>query len=215
MPSSSARMDVLLGLTSSPPLAYSDSNDPNEFNEADVWGDDLDLMKCDSFVPPMKDKAKTEPSDTIRAFGSHRRVLGLDRDSNLSLTLGEAGGIREFPTLSGPVSSRGGTTIRLSTACMIPHILATDYRRPKIPQSAPVKVPDWSRMISLDQQMGERDILQEDMTERLPPHELLARENARNRLITFSVCEGVGRTLKGRDLSRVRNAVWRQTGFIE
>ncbi|CAA6662444.1 unnamed protein product [Spirodela intermedia] len=30
---------------------------------------------------------------------------------------------------------------------------------------------------------------------------------------SFSVHEGVGRTLKGRDLSRVRNAVWQQTGF--
>jgi hypothetical protein len=27
------------------------------------------------------------------------------------------------------------------------------------------------------------------------------------------VVEGVGRTLKGRDMSRVRDAVWSQTGF--
>ncbi|XP_020249476.1 early nodulin-20-like [Asparagus officinalis] len=34
-------------------------------------------------------------------------------------------------------------------------------------------------------------------------------------LTTFSVLEGVGRTLKGRDLRRVRNAVWRKTGFLD
>jgi hypothetical protein len=29
------------------------------------------------------------------------------------------------------------------------------------------------------------------------------------------VLEGVGRTLKGRDLRQVRNAIWRQTGFLD
>nr|CAD1843665.1 unnamed protein product [Ananas comosus var. bracteatus] len=43
----------------------------------------------------------------------------------------------------------------------------------------------------------------------IPPHELLDR----NRAASFSVHEGVGRTLKGRDLSRVRNAIWEKTGF--
>ncbi|CAI0540623.1 unnamed protein product [Linum tenue] len=35
----------------------------------------------------------------------------------------------------------------------------------------------------------------------------------RTRIASFSVHEGVGRTLKGRDLSRVRNAIWEKTGF--
>jgi hypothetical protein len=30
---------------------------------------------------------------------------------------------------------------------------------------------------------------------------------------SFSVREGAGRTLKGRDLRRVRNAIWEKTGF--
>jgi hypothetical protein len=50
---------------------------------------------------------------------------------------------------------------------------------------------------------------------RLPPHELLAKEYARSQRTSFSVCEGLGRTLKGRDLSRVRNAVWNQLGFAD
>ncbi|KAL6614582.1 hypothetical protein ACP70R_036852 [Stipagrostis hirtigluma subsp. patula] len=44
----------------------------------------------------------------------------------------------------------------------------------------------------------------------VPPHVLLARRRA-----AFSVCSGQGRTLKGRDLRRVRDSVLRMTGFIE
>lgn len=53
-----------------------------------------------------------------------------------------------------------------------------------------------------------------DVDGRLPPHEWLAKKLARSQISSFSVCEGVGRTLKGRDLSRVRNAVLSKTGFL-
>ncbi|XP_031504503.1 uncharacterized protein LOC116267079 [Nymphaea colorata] len=43
------------------------------------------------------------------------------------------------------------------------------------------------------------------------PHEIAARSP----MTAFSVLEGAGRTLKGRDLRRVRNAVWRKTGFLD
>jgi hypothetical protein len=44
----------------------------------------------------------------------------------------------------------------------------------------------------------------------VPPQVLLARRRA-----AFSMCSGQGRTLKGRDLRRVRDSVLRMTGFIE
>ncbi|XP_054795755.1 protein S40-6-like [Prosopis cineraria] len=50
---------------------------------------------------------------------------------------------------------------------------------------------------------------------KLPPHEFIARRLARTQISSFSVFEGVGRTLKGRDLSKVRNAVLTKTGFLE
>lgn len=50
---------------------------------------------------------------------------------------------------------------------------------------------------------------------KLPPHEIISRRLARNQISSFSVFEGVGRTLKGRDLSKVRNAVLTKTGFLE
>ncbi|KAK8612856.1 hypothetical protein V6N13_092960 [Hibiscus sabdariffa] len=52
-----------------------------------------------------------------------------------------------------------------------------------------------------------------DEGETVPPHVVLARRIAGE--MAFSVCTGHGRTLKGRDLSQVRNSVLRMTGFLE
>uniref|UniRef100_A0A1D1YAK2 Uncharacterized protein n=1 Tax=Anthurium amnicola TaxID=1678845 RepID=A0A1D1YAK2_9ARAE len=56
-----------------------------------------------------------------------------------------------------------------------------------------------------------------DDPEWVPPHEYLARGGAASRrsatATAGSVFEGVGRTLKGRDMRRLRDAVWSQTGF--
>lgn len=49
--------------------------------------------------------------------------------------------------------------------------------------------------------------------EMVPPHVIEGRRIARK--IAFSVCTGIGRTLKGRDLSEVRNSILRLTGFLE
>ncbi|KAL5731992.1 hypothetical protein ACHQM5_004662 [Ranunculus cassubicifolius] len=46
-----------------------------------------------------------------------------------------------------------------------------------------------------------------------PPHEMVAKRL--NGKVEFSVCTGNGRTLKGRDLSRVRNSILQMTGFLE
>lgn len=55
----------------------------------------------------------------------------------------------------------------------------------------------------------------EGIEKRVPPHELIAKRLARAQISSFSVFEGAGRTLKGRDLSKVRNAVLTKTGFLE
>ncbi|KAL0923671.1 hypothetical protein M5K25_007737 [Dendrobium thyrsiflorum] len=82
-------------------------------------------------------------------------------------------------------------------------------------QSAPVNVPTWPKgmrkpfgaLIEVDD--GEEDGEAED--EMLPPHLIVKKSHA----TSFSVFEGVGRTLKGRDLRRVRNAVFQKTGFLD
>ncbi|KAJ0983099.1 hypothetical protein J5N97_011354 [Dioscorea zingiberensis] len=86
--------------------------------------------------------------------------------------------------------------------------------------SAPMKVPDWSRIRRVEysgESVHGRGYVDVDAAgdgdgEWLPPHEYLAREHGKS--VATSVFEGVGRTLKGRDMSRVRDAVWSQTGFF-
>ncbi|MED6219455.1 hypothetical protein PIB30_035946 [Stylosanthes scabra] len=113
-------------------------------------------------------------------------------------------------------------------------------------QSAPVNVPDWSKIYRTnnkkqnknvpkfyggdydDYEENNDDVNSDDEEEEidddddgeydrklLPPHEIIARRLARTQISSFSVFEGVGRTLKGRDLSKVRNAVLTKTGFLE
>ncbi|CAL5335699.1 unnamed protein product [Camellia sinensis] len=141
---------------------------------------------------------------------------------------------RRLPTASRMIP-RAATTIAGAT---------TTTQEPKIvQQSAPVKIPDWSKIYgknlkqifdddghedsggggggssgdrglksSWDSDEGDDDDYGGTI---VPPHEWIARRLARSQITSFSVCEGVGRTLKGRDLSRVRNAVLTRTGFLE
>lgn len=89
----------------------------------------------------------------------------------------------------------------------------------KYHQSAPVKVPMVPRRMigarrrAFDDFDDENDI--DDMT--LPPHEIVARtmQRSHSQVAAYSVLEGAGRTLKGRDLRQVRNAIWRRTGFLD
>jgi Senescence regulator len=87
------------------------------------------------------------------------------------------------------------------------------------PASLPVNIPDWSKILgneytnsvgSRDWEVDDDDVAGElEAGSWIPPHEMVCR----NRAMSFSVHEGVGRTLKGRDLSRLRNAIWEKTGF--
>ncbi|URD89182.1 hypothetical protein MUK42_27921 [Musa troglodytarum] len=98
-------------------------------------------------------------------------------------------------------------------------------------QSAPVSIPEWSKVYGHGQgpssvATGDEDGCdrrggtsdnddEEEEDDRAPPHEWLAKKMARSQISSSSVCEGAGRTLKGRDLRKVRNAVLTKTGFLE
>ncbi|XP_038697311.1 uncharacterized protein LOC119995024 [Tripterygium wilfordii] len=82
--------------------------------------------------------------------------------------------------------------------------------------SLPVKVPDWSKILKEDRSRNhqnrgsyDEEDNNSDQEDRIPPHEYLERVRG----ASLSVHEGIGRTLKGRDLCRVRNAIWQKTGF--
>lgn len=86
---------------------------------------------------------------------------------------------------------------------------------------------DYDFYHSVDDDEGEDDVVnnhngdseneneEDEYDTKLPPHEIIARRLARSQISSFSVFEGVGRTLKGRDLSKMRNAILTKTGFLE
>ncbi|KAG0472599.1 hypothetical protein HPP92_014456 [Vanilla planifolia] len=85
-------------------------------------------------------------------------------------------------------------------------------------KSAPLDVPKWPKGMAHGMEEEKEDGDEDEATERsrntmnmVPPHVMVARSHE----TTSSVLEGVGRTLKGRDLRRVRNAVFRKTGFLD
>lgn len=122
--------------------------------------------------------------------------------------------IQQTVSISSPASISPSSSARI----VIPKPKASENggieRGNILQQSAPVNVP----MMPNRQRQKLRELDNDDVDdgEMLPPHEIVARASANvSPLTTFSVTEGVGRTLKGRDLRRVRNAVWRQTGFLD
>ncbi|KAG5517096.1 hypothetical protein RHGRI_037747 [Rhododendron griersonianum] len=87
-------------------------------------------------------------------------------------------------------------------------------RRMKKRNSIPISIPEnvsgnpWIQAV-------ETDFFDDDEGEQfVPPHVILGRRISDGKM-AFSVCTGNGRTLKGRDLSQVRNAILRMTGFLE
>ncbi|KZV30544.1 protein TPRXL-like [Dorcoceras hygrometricum] len=87
-------------------------------------------------------------------------------------------------------------------------------------QSAPVRVPVIPEALRKKVMEFEGVLLEEEEEEEvegngviLPPHQMVAARHSP--ILACSVMEGAGRTLKGRDLRQVRNAVWRQTGFSD
>ncbi|PNX94768.1 hypothetical protein L195_g017946 [Trifolium pratense] len=86
--------------------------------------------------------------------------------------------------------------------------------------SAPVNVPMMSpEMAKLARQYEEEDaralVEEEEFRNTMPPHEYLSRQVEFSPMLSCSLFEGVGRTLKGRDMRQVRNAVLSQTGFFD
>ncbi|XVF40240.1 hypothetical protein PTKIN_Ptkin01aG0096200 [Pterospermum kingtungense] len=83
-----------------------------------------------------------------------------------------------------------------------------------VASSVPVNIPHHQGSSSPVFHCGEADDFEEEEGgEMEPPHVILGRRIAGK--MAFSVCTGNGRTLKGRDLSQVRNSILRMTGFLE
>lgn len=91
---------------------------------------------------------------------------------------------------------------------------ANNKVNPLASSSLPMNIPDWSKILKEEykkkkESSDDEDEGDSDGVVQLPPHEYLAR----TRGASLSVHEGKGRTLKGRDLRSVRNAIWKKVGF--
>ncbi|KAL4298296.1 hypothetical protein GQ457_12G017740 [Hibiscus cannabinus] len=175
--------------------------DNAELGEDDVW----------SMVDNVADRGDDDNS-SLQSNGNgnfdaresiRRRITRGDRHvGGLSLSLAFQDSSSTKPRIVHQFRSQDGVAAAASPRGH--HHMAT---------SAPVNVPDWSkiyRVNSVEWVHDSDDGLNDSDSEMVPPHEYLARGKKSG---GTSVFEGVGRTLKGRDLSRVRDAVWSQTGF--
>ncbi|KAE8728687.1 hypothetical protein F3Y22_tig00004111pilonHSYRG00085 [Hibiscus syriacus] len=150
-------------------------------------------------------------------------------DSNEIWNYETRGGRRRIPRGGGGDCHVGGLSLAFEDSSSMKSGIVHQYRTvhdnvtqeaeaPRgrlLATSAPLNVPDWSKIYRADSLESMHDSDDDGgESDMMPPHEYLAREYARRKKSGgASVCEGVGRTLKGRDMRRVRDAVWSQTGF--
>ncbi|KAG2686645.1 hypothetical protein I3843_09G016300 [Carya illinoinensis] len=209
----STSSDRFLGLFSSTPSssAASSGGGEDELNEAEIfWTAD--------FIEPIHSNSN---------HNHHRRLsFHQQTGSGILSVLPEADHL-SFRTLhDGLVLCRKPSISTASSSSSkaipsIPRPPEREYCEPiqsrKFHQSAPMKVPVLSQAMAKrrKEQLDDMDVGDGDDAEMLPPHEIVARGSGVSPKTTFSVLEGVGRTLKGRDLRQVRNAIWRKTGFLD
>jgi hypothetical protein len=185
--------------------SYSHAQESPELAEDDIWSmvESVEDEPDDNDV----DNSQGEWSPRVTAETNARSRRRIPRDDEnvsggLSLAFVEDSG----KTASSPRivhQFRGG------------HDSVASPRGRHMATSLPVNVPDWSKILRVDSvdSLYEFDDGMDSSSndpEMIPPHEYLAREYTRG---ATSVFEGVGRTLKGRDMRRVRDAVWSRTGF--
>ncbi|KAM3306806.1 hypothetical protein P3S67_013677 [Capsicum chacoense] len=92
--------------------------------------------------------------------------------------------------------------------------LQSRKRSKRISNSLPINIPEnLSRHNSCFKHV-KNEIDFSENGEIIPPHVITGTRIDR-KMMSFSICSGYGRTLKGRDLSQVRNSILRMTGFLE
>jgi hypothetical protein len=193
-----------LGLLKQPdeaPSAHGGVQEPLELDERDV------VWSSSNATSSSSTSAASSPSPTPSPSASLRRPISTSS--------------RHFPAGSMGLSALlADDHHHAPTTAPVPAVARPERQHAPQPyhQSAPVAVPAWPKAMTVadrrrrEAEMQAADYEDDDDGEPVvPPHEMAARRAA----AAASVMEGAGRTLKGRDLRRVRNAVWRTTGFLD
>ncbi|PIN21158.1 hypothetical protein CDL12_06148 [Handroanthus impetiginosus] len=172
------------------------ANGASELGEEDVWSVVDDAVNGDD--NHWSSRANAESNESFNLYRSRRGAPRASRHQVGGLSLA-------FDDSSNAATQRIVHQFRPQDS------VAESPRGPNMATSAPVNVPDWSKiyLVGSGESLHDSDDGLND-SEMVPPHEYLARSR---KMAANSVFEGVGRTLKGRDMSRVRDAVWSQTGF--
>ncbi|EER94255.1 uncharacterized protein LOC8075873 [Sorghum bicolor] len=235
-PRRSPPADRFLGLFSSPShsLAASSPSAGDELLEGDLL-----FPAPPSSTDPPPDASKNPHLGLLAALHEgDRKVRGRGGAAAVAASTATAGAsgtlLRRKATIAAAAAAASASSVTpslspTSASRAIP--VAPRPRDPELPpaapyhQSAPVLVPvppPWSRGRKWDK-LADGDDDDEELfhgdAAMLPPHEMVARASAGAGYASpgkpSSMLEGVGRTLKGRDLRRVRDAVLRQTGFLD
>ncbi|CAN4083795.1 unnamed protein product [Withania somnifera] len=201
-----SRSEMLLGNYSNYRNGSSAVNSSSELGEEDVWSTVDEMVTGDdhSSRSEWSPRASVESNRDFSGYVNRRQPF--PQPEHHSRRSRQVGGLSLAFDDSGKTAS--------------PRILhqfrGQDAPSPRVVHmstSAPVNVPNWSkicRVNSVESFHDSEDGVDDHDMEMVPPHEYLARSRNSN---AHSVFEGVGRTLKGRDMRRVRDAVWSQTGF--
>ncbi|KAJ4975113.1 hypothetical protein NE237_000219 [Protea cynaroides] len=145
-----------------------------EFEEDDVWSVVVDIKESTVKIRKPKNTSYVSSSPTVRRLPTASRMIPRANNSN---------------------QAQEAKIIQNS--------------------SAPVNIPDWTKIYRKNPRRGadnygygggyvNNDDDDEDDGDLIPPHEWIAKKLSTTQISSFSVCEGVGRTLKGRDLSKAR-----------
>ena len=213
-----------LGIPSSSTSSYVTDGNGDSNGNADELNEDDIFLTNDSTNQTQSNSSSSSP--TTASNNNHHnkfnRHTAFPQNSGILAALPEYNHntvLYRKPSLPPSPSSSSSRAIPLIPRS--PHV--AEYASQSVPirkmnQSAPMNVPVLSMAMAKERssRFEEDDDGEFDGDEEmLPPHEIVARGSTQSPKTTFSVLEGVGRTLKGRDLRQVRNAIWRQTGFLD
>ncbi|XVF19689.1 hypothetical protein REPUB_Repub11eG0132200 [Reevesia pubescens] len=183
-----------------------------ELNEDDIFfsGDFSHNSNGSSFAGGLQNPSPSSSPRNHKSFPHSENfgILAAIRDPSLPHSH-----FYQKPSISTSTSSSSSATSVSSSSRLIPSIPKPPQERIPIVssssssssgrfhQSVPVSVPMLAKKMRRNREFDDYyDVDVEEEGEMLPPHEIVARSLAQSPMLSCSVLEGVGRTLKGRDL---------------
>lgn len=188
----------------------------NEFTEQDIFSSSSDFSSSESssaLHTPTSAAASFQPQPHFINQPGILAALPFQPESDARSVFNH----KASPVSASPES--GTSPVSLSSCARMIIRNRPPQRHKLFQQSAPVNIPILSEAMRRSREARLFDDVVDDSDDEddqyragsMPPHLIVGSKT--EPMITFSVLEGVGRTLKGRDLTRVRNAVFERTGF--